>query len=82
MSRLLPPFVFLLIAVAFTPQARATQDRLPNIVVIFIDDMGYGDIGPFGAKGYETPHLDRMAKEGRKFTHFCVTSGVCTPSRS
>ncbi len=42
--------------------------KTPNVVVIFIDDMGYADIGPFGAKAYPTPNLDRMAKEGRKFT--------------
>ena len=39
----------------------------PNIVIIFIDDMGYADIGPFGATAYKTPNLDRMAKEGRIF---------------
>lgn len=54
----------------------------PNVVVIFIDDMGYADIGPFGAKGYETPHLDRMANEGRIFTDFYVTQAVCSASRA
>ena len=54
----------------------------PNFVVIFIDDMGYGDIGPFGSKLNRTPHLDRMAKEGRKLTSFYVASPVCTPSRA
>ena len=57
-------------------------ERTPNVVVIFIDDMGYGDIGPFGAEGYETPNLDRMAKEGRKFTDFLVPSAVCSASRA
>ncbi|HEY6169228.1 MAG TPA: sulfatase [Verrucomicrobiae bacterium] len=56
--------------------------RLPNIVIIFIDDQGYGDIGPFGAKGYTTPNLDRMAKEGRKFTNFHVPQPVCSASRA
>ena len=55
---------------------------LPNVVIIFMDDMGYGDIGPFGAKGYATPNLDRMAAEGRKFTRFYVSSPVCSASRS
>src|SRR5262245_9046696 len=41
----------------------AAADRPPNFVVIFCDDLGYADIGPFGAKGYATPHLDRMARE-------------------
>ncbi len=54
----------------------------PNFVVIFIDDMGYGDIGPFGSKLNRTPNLDRMAKEGRKLTSFYVASPVCTPSRA
>jgi arylsulfatase A-like enzyme len=71
--------VLLTLALALDTQA---QKRPPNIVVIFIDDMGYGDIGPFGAKAYPTPHLDRMAKEGRKFTDFYVTQAVCSASRA
>ena len=67
--------------VAISQPATATE-RPPNIVVIFIDDMGYGDIGPFGAKGYATPNLDRMAKEGRTFTDFYVTQAVCSASRA
>ena len=54
----------------------------PNIVFIYADNLGYGDIEPFGATTIKTPHLNRMAAEGRKFTHFCVTAGVCTPSRA
>src|SRR5947208_811570 len=53
----------------------------PNIVIIFIDDMGYADIGPFGATAYKTPHLDRMAKEGRVFTDFHAATAVCSASR-
>jgi arylsulfatase A len=56
--------------------------RSPNIVVIFIDDMGYADIGPFGASGYATPHLDQMAAQGMKFTDFIVSSAVCSASRA
>ena len=48
--------------------------KTPNIVIMFMDDMGYADIGAFGAKAYPTPNLDQMAKEGRKFTDFYVTS--------
>jgi len=62
--------------------ASATDDRPPNIVFIFIDDMGYGDIGPFGSTRNKTPNLDRMAAEGVKFTQFYVSSTNCTPSRS
>jgi arylsulfatase A-like enzyme len=51
-------------------------------VVIFIDDMGYADIGPFGAPSEITPNLNRMAAEGRVFTDFVVSSAVCSASRS
>lgn len=54
----------------------------PNFIVVFCDNLGYGDIQPFGSTVHRTPHLNRMASEGRRFTHFCVTAGVCTPSRS
>ena len=56
--------------------------RTPNIVVIFIDDMGYADIGPFGTERYQTPNLDRMAAEGMRFTDFQVSSAVCSASRA
>lgn len=59
-----------------------TGSRTPNFVIIFCDDMGYADIGPFGAEGYRTPHLDRMAREGMKFTDFYVGRSFCTPSRA
>jgi arylsulfatase A-like enzyme len=49
---------------------------------MFMDDMGYADIGAFGAKSYPTPNLDKMAKEGRKFTDFYVTQAVCSASRA
>lgn len=61
-------------------QAPAAATRPPNLVVIFVDDMGYADIGPFGG-AIPTPHLDRMAKEGMRFTDFCVSSAVCSASR-
>ncbi|MFB0524339.1 MAG: sulfatase-like hydrolase/transferase, partial [Phycisphaerae bacterium] len=54
----------------------------PNFIIIFCDDLGYGDIGCFGSKKNRTPNVDRMAVEGMRFTSFYVTSGVCTPSRS
>jgi arylsulfatase A len=59
----------------------AFAQRLPNVVVIFIDDMGYADIEPFGAKGFKTPNLNRMAKEGMRFTDFYVAQAVCSASR-
>ncbi len=53
-----------------------------NIIIIFTDDQGYADVGCFGAEGFETPHLDRMAAEGRKFTNFHVAQAVCSASRA
>ena len=54
----------------------------PNIVVIFCDDMGYGDLGAFGHPTIQTPNLDRMAAEGQKWTSFYAAAPVCTPSRA
>ncbi|MDP7205236.1 MAG: sulfatase-like hydrolase/transferase, partial [Pirellulaceae bacterium] len=71
----------LLLAVLLQTSSTA-RAALPNFVVIFIDDMGYGDIEPFGSKINKTPHLNRMAREGRRLTSFYVASPVCTPSRA
>jgi arylsulfatase A len=60
----------------------AAGSRLPNIVIIFTDDQGYADVGVFGAKGFKTPNLDRMAREGCKFTNFHVAQPVCSASRA
>lgn len=57
------------------------QDR-PNIVIIFTDDQGYADVGCYGAKGFKTPNLDKLAKNGMKFTSFYVTQAVCSASRA
>jgi len=62
--------------------ADAASGPLPNFVIIFTDDQGYGDVGVFGAKGFTTPNLDRMAQEGRKFTNFHVPQPVCSASRA
>ena len=56
--------------------------RTPNIVLIFADDLGYGDLGCYGAKGWSTPNLDRMAREGVRFTDFYVSQPVCSASRA
>ena len=58
------------------------QAAKPNFIIIFADDQGYGDLSCFGSKTIRTPNIDRIAKEGRKFTSFMVASPVCTPSRS
>ena len=54
----------------------------PNFVIVFTDDQGYADVGVFGAKGFETPNLDRMAAEGMVFTDFYVSQAVCSASRA
>ena len=54
----------------------------PNFIVIFTDDQGYGDLSCFGSTTIQTPNIDRLAQEGRKFTSFMVASPVCTPSRA
>ena len=64
-----------------TVQIAAAESK-PNIIVIFCDDLGYGDIGPFGAEHHRTPNIDKMAKGGIKLTNFYSTCCVCTPSRS
>lgn len=54
----------------------------PNIILIFADDMAYGDLGSYGATGWETPHLDQLAADGARFTQFYVPHAVCTASRA
>ncbi|MFN3243903.1 MAG: sulfatase [Planctomycetota bacterium] len=71
----------LALAAALAAPAAVAQDRLPNLVVIFIDDMAYADIGPFGGE-IPTPNLDRMAGEGMRFTDFSVATAVCSASRA
>lgn len=76
---------FLITASTYAPdpdqQASAFPDR-PNIVILFTDDLGYGDVGPFGHPTIDTPHLNRMAREGMQLTQFYAAASVCTPSRA
>ncbi len=62
--------------------AIAAQAETPNVVLIVADDMGYADLGCQGARGFETPNLDRLASEGTRFTDFYVAQAVCTASRA
>ena len=54
----------------------------PNIVLIFVDDMGYGDLGCYGNKEIKTPNIDRLAAEGQRWTSFYSSGAVCVPSRT
>ena len=68
---------------ADTTGASAPDDgRPPNLVVVFTDDLGYGDLAVYGHPTINTPHLDRMAAEGMRFTQFYTAASVCTPSRA
>jgi arylsulfatase A-like enzyme len=58
-----------------------SNEKKPNIVIFFTDDQGYADVGVYGAEGFETPNLDKLATEGIRFTNFYVAATVCTPSR-
>lgn len=62
--------------------AVGAEAKPPNIVVILTDDQGYADVGVYGAKGFTTPRLDRMAKEGMKFTQFYAGAAACSASRA
>jgi arylsulfatase len=58
------------------------KPKTPNIVLIFMDDLGYGDIGANGATNYQTPNIDKMASEGIRFTNFLAAQAVCSASRA
>jgi arylsulfatase len=70
------------LALLLCPALLPAQERPPNVVVIFIDDMGYADIEPFGATTVSTPNLNRMAAEGTRLTDFYVAQSVCSSSRA
>jgi len=70
------------LALAACGSPQAASERPPNVVLVFADDLGYGDLGCTGAKGYATPHLDRMAAEGVRFTSFYAAQAVCSASRA
>ncbi len=73
---------FVALAAALVLASTAEAKRTPNFVLIFMDDQGYQDVGVFGSKTIKTPHLDKMAREGMKFTDFYSLAPVCSPSRA
>lgn len=81
--RILRRSVLLLAAIlTLSVEPRAAAAAKPNIIFIMADDLGYGELGCYGQQKIKTPHLDRMAREGMRFTRFYAGSTVCAPSRS
>src|SRR6185503_16942926 len=72
---------FRLLLITMVSLCSAFADERPNIIVILADDFGYGDVGVYGG-AVPTPHIDRMAREGTRFTQFYVASPICSPSRA
>ncbi|MEN2282729.1 sulfatase [Algoriphagus sp. SE2] len=82
-------FLAFLIVIIFTSCQKKTEEKVttestskPNIVLIFADDMGYGDLGVYGAREWKTPNLDQLAADGVRFTQFYVPHAVCSASRA
>jgi arylsulfatase A-like enzyme len=75
-------WLFGLLALIVLQSSHYTKAKTPNIVLIFMDDMGYGDVGCYGAVDFETPNMDRMAAQGVRFTNFLTTQAVCSASRA
>ncbi|OPZ20347.1 MAG: Arylsulfatase [candidate division BRC1 bacterium ADurb.BinA364] len=67
---------------SFALPIRAGDPARPNVVIMLTDDQGYGDVGCYGATGFETPNLDRLAAEGMRFTNFYATHASCSPTRA
>ena len=87
-NRIKKILIFIILSTFFScknKQKNSTVDNdltiKPNIVFIYMDDLGYGDVGYNGAKGIETPNIDKLASNGVTFTNGYATSATCTPSR-
>ena len=78
--------IFILLAVILlstcTNKEITSRQASPNIVLIFMDDLGYGDVGVYGATGYETPNLNKLSTQGMRFTNFYAAQAVCSASRA
>lgn len=82
MIRAFATLLILLTAAASVLPAAEKDERLPNVVIILADDLGYSDVGCFGADDIRTPHIDALARAGTRFTNFYVAQPVCTASRA
>lgn len=81
MNTLIIPALILLVLASPSRVQSEPEGGSPNVVVIYADDLGYGDLGCYGATKLKTPNIDRLASEGRRFTDAHSASAVCTPSR-
>ncbi len=79
--RFLLPLLVACGLVSCIPPTKTPADSRPNIVIIYADDLGYGDVSSYGATAISTPHIDRLAREGLRFTRGHAPSATCTPSR-
>ncbi len=75
-------FFVAVFAGVLSAKAQVNERKPPNFIIIFADDLGYGDLSVYGHPTINTPNLDRMAYEGQKWTNFYVGASVCTPSRA
>ncbi|GAA4328857.1 arylsulfatase [Flaviaesturariibacter amylovorans] len=73
--------VWMALGIAHTVQAQAGKRKKPNIILIYTDDLGYGDVSSYGTSAIPTPNIDRLAKQGVRFTNAHATAATCTPSR-
>jgi arylsulfatase A-like enzyme len=85
-TRLLVHLALLALLLLAAPRPAAAAPAMPgrplNVVLIFCDDLGYADVGCYGARGYKTPNIDRLARQGMRFTDFYVAQAVCSASRA
>ncbi len=80
--RILPALYLIALPPMTTARAADARPVHPNIVVVFTDDQGYGDLGCYGARGFQTPNIDRLAAEGMRFSDWYVAQPVCSSSRT